>query len=166
MLFCSLAFMLLNLFKARASFCLTRCSISLAEHLKCVCTQVTIKVDVFIQKNMYPIQNYVQISMVNHLFQELLVSFLSKVLSRMLQFSCGLREDYIYKIMSFRTIHARNEITKHFTMWIKRKHKCKSFWKFFRKNKFPQSPKRTKKYSSKYTGYGSVINIVQNFEHV
>ena len=56
MLFCSLAFMLLNLFKARTSFCLTRCSIFLAEHLKCVCTQVTIKVDVFIQKNMYPIR--------------------------------------------------------------------------------------------------------------
>ena len=31
---------------------------------------------------------------------------------------------------------------------------------------FPQSPKRTKKYSSKCNGYRSVINIVQNFGYV
>ena len=31
--------------------------------------------------------------------------------------------------------------------------------KFSSKNKFSQAPKSTKKYSSKYNGYGSVINI-------
>ena len=33
------------------------------------------------------------------------------------------------------------------------------------KNRFLQSPKYTKKYSFKYNGYGSVINIAQNFRH-
>ena len=37
---------------------------------------------------------------------------------------------------------------------------------FSSKNKFPQSPKRTKKYSSKYNGYRSAINIAQNLGHV
>ena len=45
------------LFKVYASCCLTCCCIT------CVWTQVTIKINVFIQKNLYPIQNYVQISM-------------------------------------------------------------------------------------------------------
>ena len=44
------------LFKVYASCCWTCCCIT------CVWTQVTIKVNVFIQKNLYPIQNYVQIS--------------------------------------------------------------------------------------------------------
>ena len=34
------------------------------------------------------------------------------------------------------------------------------------KNRFLQSPKCTKKYSFKYNGYGSVINVAQNFRHV
>ena len=34
------------------------------------------------------------------------------------------------------------------------------------KNQFPQSPESTKKYSSKYNGYRSFVNIAQNFGHV
>ena len=41
-----------------------------------------------------------------------------------------------------------------------------NFENFPSKNKFPQSPKSTKKYSSKYNCYRSVINIAQNFGHV
>ena len=37
---------------------------------------------------------------------------------------------------------------------------------FSSKKKFPQSPKSTKKYSSKYNGNRSVINIAQNFGHI
>ena len=37
---------------------------------------------------------------------------------------------------------------------------------FYFKNKFPQLPKITKKYSSKYNGYRPVINIANNFGHV
>ena len=49
--------MLLNLF-------LNNIPIYLEGHLKCICTQISIKVYVFfIQKSMYHIQNYVQISM-------------------------------------------------------------------------------------------------------
>ena len=38
--------------------------------------------------------------------------------------------------------------------------------KLLSKNKFPQSLKSTRKYSSKFNGYRSVINIPQSFEHV
>ena len=34
------------------------------------------------------------------------------------------------------------------------------------KNKFPQLPKITKKYSSKYNGYRPVINTAKNLGHV
>ena len=39
----------------------------------------------------------------------------------------------------------------------------KIFNEFLSKNKFLQSPERTKKYSSKYNDYRLVINIAQNF---
>ena len=50
--------------------------------------------------------------------------------------------------------------------WIKRKHKYKILKNFQSKNNFPISLKITKKYSSKYNDYMSVINIAQNFGHV
>ena len=51
-------------------------------------------------------------------------------------------------------------------LWIKIKHKYKILKNLLSKNRFPQSPKRTKKYSSKYNGYRSFINIAQNLGHV
>ena len=50
-------------------------------------------------------------------------------------------------------------------LWIKIKHKYKILKNLLSKNRFPQSPKRTKKYSSKYNGYRSFINIAQNLGH-
>ena len=41
--------------------------------------------------------------------------------------------------------------------------KYKIFNDFLSKNKFLQSPERTKKYSSKYNDYRLVKNIAQNF---
>ena len=49
--------------------------------------------------------------------------------------------------------------------WIKRKYKSKMLKNFSSKNTFPQSPKITKKCSSKCNGYRSAINIPQNFGH-
>ena len=49
--------------------------------------------------------------------------------------------------------------------WIKRKHTYKILKNLFSKNRFPQSPKRTKKYNSKCNGYRSVKNIAQNLGH-
>ena len=42
-------------------------------------------------------------------------------------------------------------------LWIKRKHKYKILKNSSSKHKFPQSPKCTKKYSSKYNGYRYAI---------
>ena len=51
-------------------------------------------------------------------------------------------------------------------LWIK-KHKYKKILKkTFVKKKFPQSQKNIKKYSSKYNGCRSVVNIAENFDHV
>ena len=50
-------------------------------------------------------------------------------------------------------------------VWIKRKHEHKILKSFMSKSKFPHSQKRTKKYSSKYSGCRSVISIAQNFGH-
>ena len=74
---------LLNLFKVRASCYLTCCCISLEELFNCVCTQVSINVNESVEKIMYPIQNYVQVSMGNCFFSDKF-SFFSNVLSRML----------------------------------------------------------------------------------
>ena len=57
--------------------------ISLEEHLNCICAQGSMKVNVFIQKTMYAIQNYVKIFEENSLFSGKF-SFLSEVLFRML----------------------------------------------------------------------------------
>ena len=51
-------------------------------------------------------------------------------------------------------------------LFLDKKKKRQDFEIFLSKNKFPQYPKITKKYSSKYNDYRSVINIAQNFEHV
>ena len=72
MLFLSRAFTLLNLFKVRVSCRLPCYSISLEEPLNCVC----IKRNVFIQKNMYPIKIFVQISMRNCLLPDRFSFFL------------------------------------------------------------------------------------------
>ena len=63
------------LYKVQNLCCLGCCSISLEQALNCICTQVIINVNVFIQKNIYPIQNYVQTSMGNCWLQDN-VSFL------------------------------------------------------------------------------------------
>ena len=50
--------------------------------------------------------------------------------------------------------------------WIKRKHEYKILKNFLSRKNFPQSPESTKKYSSKFNSYRSIIDIAQNFEHV
>ena len=57
--------------------------ISLEEHLYCIYAQGSMKVNVFIEKTMYAIQNYVNIFEENSLFSGKF-SFLSEVLFRML----------------------------------------------------------------------------------
>ena len=82
MLFFSLAFTLLKSFKVRDSQCLTCCSISLEEPLNFTYTQVSLKVNVYMQMNIYPIQNYTQVPIENCLFPDKFSS-LSGALSRM-----------------------------------------------------------------------------------
>ena len=95
------------LFKVQASFYLTCCSISLEEVLNCICTQVRIKVNVLIQRNMYPIQNYVQIYMENCLFRDKF-SFLSNTLLRMfLSFSLifwKIQTSVAYKRLAYKKV--------------------------------------------------------------
>ena len=56
-LFFSRGFTLLDVFKFWASCYLTYCSISFEKPLNCICIQLSIKVNIFIRKNMYPLQN-------------------------------------------------------------------------------------------------------------
>ena len=55
---------------------LNNISISLEEPLNYICTQVSIKVTVFVENALNPIQNYVQLSMPNcYFFLNLLETF-------------------------------------------------------------------------------------------
>ena len=57
--------------------------ISLKGHLNCICTDISIKANVFIQKNIYHIHTYVHKSIENCLFKDKF-PFSSSVLSRIL----------------------------------------------------------------------------------
>ena len=69
---------------------------------------------------------------------------------------------YDQSIMSYRNFLR----TSSAEFWIRRKHKYQILKSFPSKNNFTQSPRSTEKFSSKYNGYRSVIDIAQNFEHV
>ena len=71
--------------------------------LNCICTFVSIKVSVFIQKNVYLIHNYVHKSMENCFFRDK-YSFSSQLLSGiLLSFMENFKAGVAYKRLTYRT---------------------------------------------------------------